>query len=93
MHGGGVFIAYKEDIVASEVKGVGGKCELTVIKVMAGRSPVYIVVTIGPLKEILVASKSFIVTWRNCSVRGKPSQELSLWATSTFLQLTGKPLQ
>ena len=39
MYGGGVFIAYKEDIVASEVTEVGKSCELTMIKVKSGKLP------------------------------------------------------
>ena len=37
--GGGVFIAYKDDIVASEVTEVGKNCELTMIKVKCAKSP------------------------------------------------------
>ena len=41
--GGGVFIAYRDSLVVSEVKGVGKDCELVVLKVEVWKSsPIYI---------------------------------------------------
>ena len=36
LYGGGLFVAYKDDIVASEVTEFGKNCELTMIKVIKG---------------------------------------------------------
>ena len=43
-YGGGVFIAYRDNLVVSELKNVGKSCELVVLKVEVWKSaPIYIV--------------------------------------------------
>ena len=42
-HGGGVFIAYRDNMIVTEVKGVGNNCEFVMLKVQVWKSkPIYV---------------------------------------------------